>query len=158
MRTPRARPGILPTNIDFPNGRAEFEPGSAASSREGALAQAGPRGSFVRIALALIALVATLLPDLRPYQRASLASDFLAAISEPASERERNPALSWVAFQEEPDEEADGDRLHPALAGGCQRPDGGLGRPSHVPTGSASGRRAAHQATGPPGGLIPRAA
>jgi hypothetical protein len=120
------------------------------SRREGALAQASPRWKFVQIALALVALVATLIPDVRGLPTIGRSPDLLSALySDPSPEAARGPVSSVSGCFEEVDEDPDGPKSRALIGSGCDAPRGGGPRFAAALKLPAT-RGFAHQATGPP--------
>jgi hypothetical protein len=118
--------------------------------REGALGRPNPRVGIARIALALFALFATLVPDVRALpMRAQAGGLFELTTSEPAPERDAS-ALSFVlgyVGELEEDLEGDGTRLLTStddLGGYAGSPGSDIGWVL------AARRPSAHEPTGPP--------
>jgi hypothetical protein len=115
------------------------------------LGKPGTQVGFVRIALALFALFATLIPDARTLHAGWRGNALLAyTTSDPESSRPaRGFASALTLFEEaEDDPEGDGSRLSLGLRSSW-RDDGGL--PSADLGWAIPKRRAsAHKATGPP--------
>lgn len=117
---------------------------------EGALANASPRGRMLQLALALIALLATLIPDVRgPVAWRTGALPF-PILSEPAPEGERTVVSYAVSFIEEADEDPDGRKARPALGGSVFTPDAADDGNALSARSPGNARARAHHATGPP--------
>lgn len=118
---------------------------------EGVLAKASPRGRFFQYALALIALAAALIPDVRGLPTIWRAGALpFAAVSEPAPETERNVVSYAVSFVEEADEDPDGRKARLPLGGGARLPDASRKPGCYATRHPGTSRARAHHATGPP--------